>query len=166
MKPHLPVLSLALILFAAASAGETVKGSSFSAVFPCQTKLEKQFVAAGKLKVPVVARICENKGALYYVVISDFPKGFIAKKGVDSALTDAVSGAAANVKGTVRTNRPFLQGPVMGRDALIDVPAQKASVHLRVFFAGDRQFQAMVVAPKGREGNKAAMAFLNSFKLK
>jgi hypothetical protein len=166
MKPQLPVLSLVLILSAAAAAAEPVSADGFSAAFPCRTKLERQVVAADKLKIPVAARICDNKGALYYVVISDFPKGFIAKKGEASALADAVGGAAANIKGTVKTNTPFMLGKTMGRDALIGVPGEKAAVHLRVFFAGDRQFQAMVVAPDGGENGKAATAFLNSFKLK
>jgi len=166
MKPHLTALSLALILSAAAAAGEPVSADGFSAAFPCRPQLASQTVAAGSLTVPVTTRSCEKKDVIYYAVASTFPKGFIAKRGVNAALADAVSGAAANVKGTVRTDRPYLLGPVMGRDALIDVPGEKAAVHLRVFFAGDRQFQAMVVAPKGREDDKAAMEFLDSFKLK
>jgi|WetSurMetagenome_2_1015567.scaffolds.fasta_scaffold350270_1 hypothetical protein len=165
MKPHIPAFCAAFVLFAAQAAAETVKENGFSAAFPCASQQQQQAVAAGKLKIPVATRLCEGKDAVYYVVVSDFPKGFIARKSANAALADAVGGAAANVKGAIRTNQPFLLGGVLGRDTLIDVPGQNATVHLRVFFAGDRQFQAMVVAPKGRENGKAALAFLNSFKL-
>jgi hypothetical protein len=165
MRTHLPVICAAFALFAAAASGESVKGNGFSAAFPCASQLQQQSVAAGKLKIPVTTRLCEGKDAVYYVVVSDFPKGFIAKKGVNAALADAVNGAAANVKGALKANQPYMLGTTMGRDALIDVTGQKAAVHLRVFFIGDRQLQAMVVAPKGRENGKLAQAFLNSFKL-
>jgi hypothetical protein len=165
MRSHLPVICAAFALFAAAASGESVRGNGFSAAFPCAAQMQQQIVAAGKLKIPVTTRICEGKDAVYYVVVSDFPKGFIAKKSVNAALADAVGGAAANVKGAIRANQPYMLGSVLGRDTLIDVPGQNATVHLRVFFAGDRQLQAMVVAPKGRENGKAALAFLNSFKL-
>jgi hypothetical protein len=165
MRSHLPVICAAFVLFAAAASGESVKGNGFSAAFPCTSQLQMQIVAAGKLKIPVTTRICEGKDAVYYVVVSDFPKGFIAKKSVNVALADAVGGAAANIKGSIRANLPFMLGSVLGRDALIDVTGQKAAVHLRVFFIGDRQLQAMVVAPKGRENGKPALAFLNSFRL-
>jgi hypothetical protein len=165
MKTHIPAFCAAFILFAASAAAETVKENGFTAAFPCASQRQQQIVAAGKLKIPVTTRICEGKDAVYYVVVSDFPKGFIAKKTVNAALADAVGGAAANVKGAIRANQPYMLGTSMGRDTLIDVPGQKAAVHLRVFFAGDRQLQAMVVAPKGRENGKPALAFLDSFKL-
>jgi hypothetical protein len=165
MKTFIPAFCAAFAVFVTAAAAETVKENGFTAAFPCASQLQKQTVAAGKLKIPVTTRICEGKDAVYYVVASDFPKGFIARKGVNAALADAVNGAAANVKGALKTNQPYMQGTVLGREALIDVTGQKAAVHLRVFFAGDRQLQAMVVAPKGQENGKAAQAFLNSFKL-
>jgi len=155
----------AAALLATAAQGEAAKGAGFSAVFPCQTKLASQNVAAGKEAIPVVTRSCEGGGSLYYVTSATYPKGFVAKKTLAAAFNDAVGGAAANVKGSVRSNQPIKLGAVAGRDVLIDIPSDKAAAHLRVFFVGDKQFQVMVVGGKGSESAKPALAFLGSFKL-
>lgn len=148
------------VLFCAAAGA-----AGFTATFPCAANLTNQTVAAGKTSIPVVNQSCEKGNAVYYVVTSTYPKGFLAKKTPKAAFADAVGGAAANVKGTVRADNPITLAGVAGHDALIDVNAKKATVHLRVFFAGDKQYQVMVVGPAGQENSKAAMGFLESFKL-
>jgi hypothetical protein len=158
-------LAAAAALFVTAASADAVKGTGFSVTFPCQAKLLNQVVPAGKVTIPITNHSCEKNDGIYYVVVSTFPKGFIAKKTVKAAFVDAVGGAASNVKGKVRANNPIALGGVAGRDALIDVKSAGAAVHLRVFFVGDKQYAVMVVGAAGQESAKPAMAFLNSFKL-
>jgi hypothetical protein len=162
MHHSIRILSVAAssVLFCAAAGA-----ADFTAAFPCQAKLTTQTVAAGKTSIPVANQSCEKDSALYYVVASTFPKGFIAKKTAKAAFADAIGGAAANVKGTIRADKPITLAGVAGHDALIDLKDKKAAVHLRVFFVGDKQYQVMVVGPAGQENGKAAMGFLESFKL-
>ena len=158
-------LAAAAAMLATAAQAEAVKGAGFTASFPCRTKQTSQNVAAGNAAIPIVSYSCEGAGSLYYVVASTYPKGFIAKKTLAAAYKDAVGGAAANVRGTVRTSQPIKLGAVGGREVLIDIPSDKAAAHLRLFFVGDKQFQVMIVGAKGRESAKPAMDFLGSFKL-
>lgn len=155
--------------FAAAtvlSFGAAGAAPDFTADFPCKPDVASQTVTAGKVSIPVVNSSCAKDEIGYFVVVSTYPKGFIAKKTAPAAFADAVGGAAANVKGKIRSDKPIQLGKVAGHDALIDVKANKAAAHLRVFFAGDKQYQVLVVAPAGKESGKEATAFLDSFKLK
>ncbi len=139
--------------------------AGFTAAFPCQTKVTNQTVDAGKIKIPVANHSCATPDALYSVVASTYPKGFIAKKTLKGAFADAVAGSAANVKGTIRADKTITLAGVAGHDALIDIKADKAVAHLRVFFVGDKAYQVLFVGPAGQENGKAATAFLDSFKL-
>ncbi len=155
----------ALVLAAGARAG-TVSDRSlgFSAAFPCRSQQMAQTIAASFGKIPVKTLSCAKDNDFYIISVSRYPKGYIAKR--KTAYRDAVNGAADNAKGSVRKNVAYKSGAVTGRDALIDVPSQGAVVHLRTFFVGDRQYQVIFLGPKGRESGKAALAFLNSFRLK
>ena len=167
MATAIRVLSLvgAAMILAAGANAEAVKDKSlgFSAAFPCRSQQTAQTVIAGFGKVPVTSLSCANGKDIYVISVSRYPKGFIAKR--NHVYRDAVDGAASNVKGKVRSNTAYKLGDVTGRDALIDVTADRATAHIRVFFAGDRQYQVMFLGPKGHESGKAALGFLNSFKL-
>jgi hypothetical protein len=165
MNRFIRMLGIAAALVFTAAAANAVKGDGYSAAFPCQVKTGSQTVAAGTMNIPVTSNTCESAGALYSISASSFPKGFIAKHTLKGALTDAVAGAAWNVKGTVRSDTPITLAGTTGRDVLIDVKNPKATVHLRVFFVGDKQYQVMFVGPTGQENGKAAKVFLASFKL-
>jgi hypothetical protein len=155
----------AAILLAGARA-ETFsdKALGFSAAFPCRSIQTSQTVIASFGKVPVTSLSCAKGKDIYIISVSRYPKGFVAKR--NHVYRDAVNGAAANVKGSVRSNKAFKLGAVTGRDVLIDVPADRAAAHMRVFFSGDRQYQVTFLGPKGHESGKAAMGFLNSFRLR
>ena len=146
---------------------ETLRSSAqnFSAAFPCKTREAGQQVRTPLGNIPTITYSCESGDGVYYVAVSNFPKGFIAKRTVAAASMDAIAGAAENVKGTVRHNTSAKLGNLSGRDATIDIAAQKTVIHLRVFFAGDRQYQVMYLGPAGTETSKPAMQFLGSFKL-
>lgn len=165
MTLSIRLIGLAAALSFGAAHADPVKGPGFSAVFPCTAKQESQQLAAGKATIPVVKYGCDTAGDLYMLVSSTYPKGFLAKKTAAAAFKDAVGGAAANVRGKIRSDKPIKLGAVVGHDVLIDIPSDQAAAHLRVFFVGDRQLQVMVVGAKGHESGKAATAFLDSFSL-
>jgi hypothetical protein len=150
-----------------AADGEVVsnKHLGFSATFPCEAKQSLQQVATRIGKIPMTSFNCGNGSDIYYVVVSDYPRGFIANRTLGAAYADAVNGAADNVKGIVENVKPYPLAAVTGRDALIDVPADKAMVRLRVFFLGDRQYQVMALGPAGVKTDNTKLQFLDSFKL-
>lgn len=166
MRAHVIGFAAASVLCMASAQGAAVTGQGYTAVFPCQTKTDSQTIKAGSMPIPVVSYFCEKDGAIFYLVVSSYPKGFIAKKPLDDSFYDAVAGAATNVRGTIRSDKPMTLGKVAGHDALIDVKKDKAAAHLRVFFVGDKQYQVLVAGPAGNENSKATLAFLDSFKLK
>ena len=136
----------------------------FSAAFPCKAQKRTETVEAPFGRVPVTSLSCDKDRDIYNVSVSLYPRGFAAKH--KNLYRNAVNGAATNAGGKVRTVSTYPLGNVTGRDALIDVPAQHAAAHLRVFFVGDKQYQVMFLGPKGHENGKAAGKFLNSFRLK
>ena len=107
MRRFVRTLGIATALMLTAASANAVKGDGYSATFPCQVKTRTQMVSAGTMAIPVASNSCENDGALYSISASTFPKGFIAKHTLKGALTDAVAGAALNVKGTVRSDAPI-----------------------------------------------------------
>lgn len=166
MHAHITALAAASILLTGAAGAAAVTAPNFTVTFPCNAQTVNQTVTSGKVSIPMVNYSCAQGDTGYFVVISTYAKGFIAKKTAKGAFSDAVAGAAANVKGTIRSDKPIKLGAVAGHDALIDVAKEKAAAHLRVFFANDMQYQVLVVAPAGQESGKAATKFLDSFKLK
>ncbi len=147
-----------------ASAAFGADAKDYTVAFPCKATTSSQTVKAGKMQVPVTSRVCDNKHGQFTFAASDFPKSFIAKKTLKAAFADAVAGAAANVGGTVRTDKPVMVGGVAGHDAVIDVKKAKVAVRLRVFFVRDREYQVVFVGPAGQENGKAATDFLGSFR--
>jgi hypothetical protein len=149
----------------AIAAVPAIAASDYTVVFPCKASATSQTVKAGSMRVKVSSSACDDKNGHYTFAVSDFPKGFIAKKTVNAALADAVVGAARNVGGAVRVQKPSTVSGAAGREALIDVKKQKAVVRLEVFFVGDRQYQVVFIGAAGQENSKAANDFLGSFKL-
>lgn len=148
-------------LTASAALGAGTK--DYTVTFPCKATTSSQIVKAGNMQVAVTSKVCQQKDTQYTFAASDFPKGFIAKKTAKGAFADTVAGAAANVGGTIRTDKPVTVAGVAGHDAVIDIKKDKAVVRLRVFFVGDRQYQVLFVGPAGQESSKAATDFLASF---
>lgn len=158
-------LAGATAIFLAGAGAATVSNPKlgFSAAFPCQAGQTTKTITAGFGKVPVTTFSCGKGGDIYIVSVSQYARGFIVKQ--KTVYRNAVNSAAANVGGKVRTAAAYTLDTVTGRDVLIDVPAQRATAHLRLFFVGDRQYQAVFLGPQGHENDKAALGFLNSFRL-
>jgi len=155
-------------LLAAGARAETVNAGKwgFSVVFGCQSQLASQVVPTAAGKITMTAYSCGSRTAEYFVAVADYPVRSITKKTLDAAYNGAIYGAAGNVKGKIRSVAPYALGNVTGRDAVIDMKANKQTAHLRVFYVRNRQFQAMFVGPTGQENSKACLGFLNSFTLK
>ncbi|MDE2181456.1 MAG: hypothetical protein KGJ78_00390 [Alphaproteobacteria bacterium] len=155
----------AAVALACSAQAEPLKAMGLQASFPCQTKQAKQPVKTPIGNIPVTTYRCSAGDYAYYVAISDYPKSYIAKRTIAASLQDAITGASDNVKGHVRSNHPFDLGKAPGRDAVIDVSSDKMTVHMRVFFVGDRQYQVMVLAPEKAENAKPVTDFLGSVKI-
>jgi len=161
------VAAFASAVLSAGVRAETVNAGKwgFSAVFGCQSQSASQPVATAVGKITMTAYSCGIGDAEYFVAVADYPARPITQKSVDAAYTGAINGAASSVKGKIRSIAPHVLGNITGRDVLIDVKANNKTAHLRIYYVGHRQFQAMFVSPTGQENGKDALAFLNSFKL-
>jgi len=138
----------------------------FSVVFGCQSQPASQSVATAAGNVTMTSYSCGTHDAGYFLAIADYPPGTINQKSIDVAYTGAINGAAGTVKGKIRNVAPYVLGKITGRDALIDLKRSHRTVHLRVFYVRDRQFQLTYIGPTGQENSKACLDFLNSFALK
>lgn len=141
----------------------------FSVDFPCQSATASQIVNTPTGGVTMAMFVCRNEAGSYFVAVSDTPKGAVTDANREAVLDGAIAGIVANLKGAVRQNapvKPDKTDKISGRDLVIDVPAEKAAAHARVFWSGDRIYQAMAFVAEGRESAKEIVGFLDSFKLK
>ena len=161
------VAAFASAFLAAGVRAETVNAGTlgFSAVFGCRSQRDSRPVATPVGNIIMTVYSCGTRDGGYFIAVADYPARSITKKSLDAAYTGAINGAANSVKGKIRSVAPYVLGNITGRDALIDAKAGNQTVHLRVFYVGHRQFQAMFIGPTGRENSKACLAFLNSFVL-
>jgi len=137
----------------------------FSVVFGCQSQRDSRPVATPLGNITMTGYSCGTNDGGYFVGVADYPARSITKKSLDAAYGGAIDAAAKSAKGKIRSVAPYALGNITGRDALIDMKADNQTIHLRVFYVGHRQFQAMAIGPTGQENGKASLGFLNSFTL-
>jgi hypothetical protein len=100
----------------------------------------------------------------YLLNIADYPKGYTL--GADETYKAGIDGVASNAQAAVRQTGNYTLGNVMGRDAIVAMPADlHTTVHIRIFVVGLRIYDLIYAGPTGAENGSAALAFLNSFKL-
>jgi len=159
--------TFAAALFAVCARAETVSAPQwgFSVAFNCQSQLGSQTVPTAVGNIVITSYSCNIGEQAYFVAISDYPAGSVTPAKVDAVYAGAINGAATNAKGSIRSVNPFPLGKVTGREAIVDVPAGKMAIRMRIFLVGDRMFQALFAAPTGQENGADCLKFLNSFKL-
>lgn len=159
--------AFASVILAAGARAEALNAGTlgFSAVFGCQSQRDSRPVATPVGTITMTGYSCGASDGGYFIGVADYPARSITKKSLDAAYSGAIDAAAKSAKGKIRSVAPYALGNVTGRDALIDAKADNQTIHLRVFYVGHRQFQAMFIGPTGQENGKASLDFLNSFAL-
>ena len=137
----------------------------FSAKFPDAVTRNNAIVDKGDAQV-VVSQISATQGAsAFEVTYIDYPEGTVAQSGVAAVLKDAAGTMAANTKGIVRWTSPSKTAGIDGIEVLIDASGRSHVLRARLFAVGDRVFEVSYDGPRDSEAGKAAVSFLDSFRI-
>jgi hypothetical protein len=99
-------------------------------------------LAAGDMTMYIVA----DGSDAYAVAFFDFPKGTLPAS--SSVFLDTFSsGMASGLGGTLVSSEDAMVGKIPARDIVLDKGTQ--TIHLRVFFVGDRVYMLMVMGDTG-----------------
>jgi len=144
---------------AAQQAVKTLKGDGFSVRMPGSPKRQVITARTAAGPVPITAYITEGGEEGFSMSVLTVPDG------VRGDLDGAVQGAAASVKGKLRTTTKIRHQGFPGRDARIadaaDANGNKGTVFARVILARKRVFQLQYVTDGADV--KAAPAAYHSF---
>jgi hypothetical protein len=141
------------------------KDGRFAATFPGSARMSTTPVQSGDVTVRMTVYAFENGQLNYYVSYSDYPPRTFDRLSRDQAYVNVINATLANVKGRKEREADVKLGDVTGREVLIDVPAQHATMRERLFLVGNRLYQVVYGGPPGSANAKPALDFLNSFKL-
>jgi hypothetical protein len=114
--------------------------------------------------VKLIMAIVDAGNRAYIAGHSTYPEEAVRARPVAAVLDNARDGAAANVKGKVRTERPVTIGNLEGREVIIDAP-NSAIVMVRYMLLKNTLVQALIAATKDAEKDPATTRFLESLKV-
>lgn len=102
----------------------------------------------------------------WIVTYNDYRAGTIANQGLEKSFENAVAGSVNAVKGELRGVTKISNHGTGGREALIFMPSYNLIMRQRIFFIGDRLYQAIYVGPVGSEKDKVVDDYLASLNMK
>jgi len=150
---------------ASGQAVKTLKGEGFSVRMPGSPKRQVITAQTAAGPVPITAYITEGGEAGFSMSVLTVPEG------VRGDLDGAVEGAAASVKGKLRTTEKIRHQGFPGRDARIadaaDANGNKGTVFARVILAKGRVFQLQYVTDGAdvKAAPAAYQRFVSSLKI-
>jgi hypothetical protein len=141
----------------------------FSVVSPVPLKetikpVETQ--GAGKIDLHIFMGQQSDIG--YVASYADYPQRIVEKGTPEKILDGACKGMVSNVNGKLVLESKTEVDGYPGRELVIEVMIQKGvegTVKARVFLVGNRIYQMMWIAPKGKASHVASDDFLKSFRL-
>jgi hypothetical protein len=101
----------------------------------------------------------------WIVTYNDYKPGTVANQGIEKSFENAFAGSVAAVKGELRDIAKISNSGTPGREALIFSPSYNMMLRQRIFFIGDRIYQAIYVGPVGSEKGSIVDVFLGSLKM-
>jgi hypothetical protein len=108
-----------------------------------------------------------DQGAKAWIVsYNDYKAGTIAKQGLEKSFENAIKGSTQAVKGELRSTTKIDNYGVAGREAQIFMSSYNLVMRQRVFFVGDRLYQAIYVGPPGSEKDQVVDDFMKSLNMK
>ena len=102
----------------------------------------------------------------WIVTYNDYRAGTIAKQGLEKSFENAVGGSVNAVKGELRGVTRINNHGIDGREALVFMPDYKLIMRQRIFFIGDRLYQAIYVGPVGSEKDKVVDDYMTSLNMR
>ena len=163
-------LFLLVLLVIGCSANQWKEYSSdegkFKVDFPGNPSLKTQKVntAVGEIQVNMV--LLEVRGVAYMASFNDYPSEFIKNSNEKDLLDGARDGAVANVQGKLLSEQIIELNNAPGREIRVESADGKNTIVARIYLAGSRLYQVLVVTPKANGFDKNIKKFLDSFKFR
>ena len=135
------------------------EGANYVVEMPGEPKINSQNVSTkvGDIKVYIAASELGELG--FVTMFSRYPESYVQSQAADAML----DGAAANVKGKLRSKTSVTISNFPGREILADTPTGRVMV-LRYFLSGNTLVQAIAGGPAGSETNADVRRFLDSLR--
>ncbi len=161
---HIGWLAAALLLGQTSWQSYSSKEDGFTALFPGTVTKRQQTATGPDGKLEGRGFVCEVKGGgAYLVSVTEYPDSTAAGS-PERRLTNARNGAVDSVKGKLLHERKIKLGDVPGRELWIE--SERAGlIHTRIYAAGPRLCQTLVIGPKDFVETKDAARFLDSFRV-
>jgi hypothetical protein len=118
--------------------------------------------------IELVTYLAELGPAAYGVVCNDFPQDFVAGKDPNAILQGGSKGFNSQFNGTVTGEQLLTLNGHSGLEITLTGATQGVEIFAkgRFYLVGNRMYQIMVIAEKGKGDLEAIDKFLGSFKLK
>ncbi len=128
---------------------------------------------ASKIILPVedgqtylnVFMVDEKKDFVFSIAYVDFSYEVLQKKTEEQILNDARDGAILNVQGTLLSESEVSIKQHPGREIMIRSIDGESIIKARVFLAGNRQYQLMVITSNDKVESFTVRRFLDSFNI-
>jgi hypothetical protein len=138
----------------------------FAATFPAAVKRANRIIDKEDIGQIATFQVYTSQGAVAFkVAYNDYPEGYVASTGAAAVYKGAAKEAADIAKGTIRGEDNCKLGSVGGLEVVIDGPDRGFVERIRLYLVGDRLFEVAYVGPPDSEAGKAALDFLDSFRL-
>ena len=145
----------------------TSEAGKFKVTMPAKPKTMTQQAptVAGTLDVHLF--IVDQKDRGFIASYTDYPKGSVTDANRQMTLDNVRDGNAKGVKGKLASEKKITLGKkkLEGREVLIVLPGGSTVYRARIFLAGDRLYQVVVIGPEMFAKSKAANAYLDSFQI-
>ena len=108
----------------------------------------------------------DRGSSVYMIVYGDYPEDLMASHDKNILLDAARDGAVGNIQGTLLSERAIAIGNHPGRELQVLSSDGKLALQIRLYLAGNRQYQVVMVSPKSSSSTADRDRFFDSFKLK
>lgn len=173
MKAKLLFVVLIAVLLASCGGGAAPawkefrsEAGAFSAQFPGTPKETTTDLDTAVGAIKLHSYTLEKGGIAYSVQYNDYPES-VTQAGADVLLGGAIEGMTEDSDYTLLDQSNITLGEVPGREVKLSKSPENFIVRNRVYLAGARLYQVMVVVPKNKEtaSAKDVEQFLGSFKI-
>lgn len=148
--------------------------AGFKIAFPRKPQEEVQDVptAVGKLKMHIL--MCDqskykDENLLYTLIYADYPENTVSSDFkdalVDTFFSNAITGAAGNMKGNILTVKNISYKSYPGRQVKISFADDQAYMYMDLYLVKSRMYFLQAGCEKTKDNNESIERFFKSFEL-
>ena len=162
-------------LLTTACNGASIQGEAFSSETgelrvetPAPFEETQQAIQTPVGPVEIHTFTAEAEDSAYVIAYSDYPSAIVEETNPQALLDSSRDGAVTNLGGTLLSEEAVEIDGYPGRSLVISTGAETdepATISSRIYLVDNRLYQVLVVIPEGKNVEKAAAGFLESFAL-